>query len=321
MVHIMDGRAETPQLTAILMALAVRGETIDEITGFARAMREKAERIQPRVAGRIVDTCGTGGAPIKTFNVSTTAAFVAAGAGATVAKHGNRSVTSPSGSADVLEALGADLTRTPDEVRKIIEETRIGFLFAPRFHPAMKHAIPARRALGIRTVFNVLGPLTNPAGATAQVLGVYDERLVEPLAKVLLNLGTEEAIVLHGGGGLDEAGTLQPNRLATVHDGAVTVTQLDAVKLGIPRSTAAAIGGLPPAESARELRMILDGKSGPRADMVLLNAALAIQVAGLAADPQEGLALARRCIESGSARDRLQAYVEATGGRLQEQTA
>lgn len=313
---IMEGHADTTELAALLMGIAVRGETVDEITGFAQAMREKSHHIQLVRDGRIVDTCGTGGAPTKTFNVGTTSAFVTAGAGITVAKHGNRSVTSPSGSADVLEALGADLTRTPDEVARIINDTGVGFLFAPGYHPAMKHAIPARKALGVRTVFNVLGPLTNPAGATAQVLGVFDVDLVAPLAHVLHNLGTTEAYVVHGHGGRDELSTTGLNHVAHVKGDMVRTETIDPMELGFDAPTADAIGGLPPAESAQEVIRILAGGKGPRADIVLLNAAAAIQVGAGATDLAGGLAAARKSIESGAALDKLRAYVEATGGQL-----
>ncbi len=298
MSTIMEGKADTAQLGALLMGLRVRGETVDEITGFARAMREKSHRITVHREGRLIDTCGTGGAPTKTFNVSTASAFVAAGAGAMVAKHGNRSVTSPCGSADVLEALGADLARTPAEVARIVEKVGVGFLFAPGFHPAMKHAIPARKALGVRTVFNVLGPLTNPAGADAQVMGVFDPGLVTPLAQVLANLGTQEAMVVHGGGGLDEVSTLGPTQVAHA------------------RGKEVRIAGLPPPQAAAEMLRILGGAASPRADLVALNAACALVVAGLAHDVRHGLDQARGSIDSGAAKDKLAAYVAATGGTL-----
>lgn len=316
MSAIMEGKADTTQLAALLMGLAVRGETVDEITGFAKAMREKSTRIHIEHEGRLVDTCGTGGAPTKTFNVGTTCAFIVAGAGVTVAKHGNRSVTSPSGSADVLEALGADLGRTPDEVTRIIHDVGIGFLFAPHHHPAMKHAIPARKALGIRTVFNVLGPLTNPAGAEAQVMGVYDPDLVEPIAHVLANLGTQEAYVVHGHGGMDELSTLGPNTVAHVKGQRVTTETIDPLTVGIQPPDKEAIGGLPPHESAHEVLAILKGAKSPRADLVRLNAAAAIQVSGKADTIEAAYELAKESIGSGAALAKLQAYVEATGGTL-----
>jgi anthranilate phosphoribosyltransferase len=315
MLAIMEGEASTPQIAGIVTAMAARGESVEEITGFARAMREKSTRIRPNVPGRLVDTCGTGGAPVKTFNVSTTSAFIAAGAGAYIAKHGNRSSTSPSGSADVLEALGARLDQSGEEVAKSIESTGIGFLFSPNFHPAMKHAMPARRALGVRTVFNLLGPLTNPAGADAQVLGVPRDDLVRPLAEVLAKLGVTQAIVLHGEGGLDEASTIGPTHLAHVHEGQVREETLHAEELGIPTTTKEQIATRSPQDSAQALLAILDGDDSPLADFAVLNASLAIHVAGLATDLQQGVEKARDSITSGKAREHLQAYIRSTGGQ------
>ncbi|HWH08252.1 MAG TPA: anthranilate phosphoribosyltransferase, partial [Candidatus Thermoplasmatota archaeon] len=218
MGHIMDGHATPAQLAGFLVALRMKGETVEELTGFARAMRERCALIAPKVDGRLTDTCGTGGAPIKTFNVSTLSAFVAAGAGVPVAKHGNRAVTSRSGSADVLEALGANLALEPERVKRVIESVGVGFLFAPNFHPAMKHAVGPRRELGVRTVFNVLGPLTNPARAESQVLGVYHPSLVTKLTPVLKNLGVKDAMVVHGEGGLDEISPFGPTKIGRVKD-------------------------------------------------------------------------------------------------------
>jgi anthranilate phosphoribosyltransferase len=226
MREIMAGEATPSQIGAFLTSLRMKGETVDEITAFAGIMRENAVHINPQVDGRTVDTCGTGGDLLKTFNVSTTAAFVAAGGGVSIAKHGNRSVTSKCGSADVLEAVGVNLNATPSVVQKCIEDVGIGFMFAPAFHPAMKNAIIPRREIGVRTVFNILGPLTNPANATAQVLGVYDSDLVDPLAKVLHRLGIEEALVVHGVGGLDEISTIGKTKLAWLKDGEITSKEI-----------------------------------------------------------------------------------------------
>lgn len=320
MLTIMDGHADTAQIAGIITGLAARGETIEEITGFARAMREKSNRIQPHIKGRLVDTCGTGGAPTKTFNISTASAFVAAGAGANVAKHGNRSSTSPSGSADVLEALGAELDQTPNQVTRSIETVGIGFLFSPNFHPAMKHAMPARRALGVRTVFNLLGPLTNPAGADAQVLGVPRDDLVEPLAHVLNKLGTKQALVLHGAGGLDEASTLGKSHVAHVVDGSVTKGTLDPKQLDLPLTTPEKIATMDPKACAQKILSIFNGDEDdpPRRDIILLNAACAIHVAGLADTLEQGLEAARESIQSGNAQKRLERYIESTGGTLIE---
>lgn len=320
MLTIMEGHADTAQIAGIITGLAARGETVEEITGFAHAMREKSHRIKPHVTGHLVDTCGTGGAPTKTFNISTASAFVAAGAGANVAKHGNRSSTSPSGSADVLEALGAELDQTPHQVNRTIETVGIGFLFSPNFHPAMKHAMPARRALGVRTVFNILGPLTNPAGADAQVLGVPRNDLVEPLAHVLNNLGTKQALVLHGAGGLDEASTLGPTHVMHVVDGEVRPTTLDPKELGLPLTRAENIATLAPEECAQTILRIFNGDDHDpaRRDIILLNAACAIHVAGLSDTVQDGLEAAQESIRSGNAQKRLERYIEATGGTLVE---
>ncbi|HUL62550.1 MAG TPA: anthranilate phosphoribosyltransferase, partial [Methanocella sp.] len=218
---IMSGRATPAQMGSFLTALRMKGESVSDITAFARAMRELGQQIHPRTAGRLVDMCGTGGDRVKTFNISTIASFVVAGAGVPVAKHGNRAVTSRSGSADVLEALGARIDLPPPAVERMIEEIGFGFMFAPVFHASMRHAISPRREVGIRTVFNVLGPLTNPASAQAQLVGVYDAALVRPIATVLRNLGVERAIVVHGVGGLDEASTFGPTVACEVADGGI----------------------------------------------------------------------------------------------------
>jgi anthranilate phosphoribosyltransferase len=318
MGHIMDGHATPAQLAGFLVAMRMKGETVEELTGFARAMRERCALIAPKVSGRLTDTCGTGGAPIKTFNVSTLSAFVAAGAGVPVAKHGNRAVTSRSGSADVLEALGANLALEPERVKHVIETVGVGFLFAPNFHPAMKHAIGPRRELGIRTVFNVLGPLTNPARAQSQVLGVYHPSLVAKLTPVLKNLGVKDAMVVHGEGGLDEISPFGPTRVGRVADGVVSYSTLNPEEFGFKRVSPDDVRGGDPKESAAVFRRVLSGEKGPHADTVVMNAAAAAVVGGRAKDMKEGVVVARESIESGRALDKLRRFVEATGGMLSE---
>jgi len=319
MKEIMNGKATSAQIAAFLTALRMKGETVDEITAFTEVMKEYCHRIRPRVEGRLVDTCGTGGDKIKTFNISTTAAFVVAGAGVAVAKHGNRSVTSKSGSADVLERLGLNLNMEPKAVEKAIEKAGIGFMFAPAFHPAMKYAIVPRRELGIRTVFNVLGPLTNPADANAQLLGVYNRTLTEPLAHALKKLGCEEAMVVHGLDGLDEISTigktviswLRENQVATVE----TVPKDFGVKLARPEE----VKGTTPDESAEITFKILSGccdTNDPKTEIVLVNGVAGIVVAGKAEDFGYGMELARESIDSGAAYEKLKALVKASHGNL-----
>jgi anthranilate phosphoribosyltransferase len=313
---IMDGQATPAQLAGFLVALRMKGETVEELTGFARAMRERSSLIRPTVSGRLTDTCGTGGAPIKTFNVSTLSAFVAAGAGVPVAKHGNRAVTSRSGSADVLEALGAKLTLAPEEVKSVIERVGVGFLFAPSFHPAMRHAGPVRKELGARTVFNVLGPLTNPAGAESQVLGVYHPALVAKLTPVLRNLGVREAMVVHGEGGLDEISPFGPTRVGRVKDGEVSYHTINPEEFGFRRVTPDDVRGGDPRESAAIFLRVLGGEEGPHADTVVMNAAAAAVVGGKAKDMREGARVARDSLRSGRALRKLESFVAATGGTL-----
>jgi len=317
MREIMGGEATQSQVGAFLTALRMKGETVQEVTAFAMVMRENALRINPNVNGRTVDTCGTGGDQIKTFNVSTTSALVAAGSGVTVAKHGNRSVTSKCGSADVLEAVGVNLTAPPSTVQRAIETVGIGFMFAPAFHPAMKNAVFPRREIGIRTVFNILGPLTNPANANAQVLGVYDSTLVEPLAKVLQKLGTEEALVVHGVDGLDEISTVGRTKLAWVKEGEVVNKVITPEDMRLRQAGAAEISGFDVNESAEVMVNILHGdeeKSSGRLQMVLANAAAAIVVGGKAEDLASGVEEARDAIDSGRGYEKLKALVEITNG-------
>lgn len=307
MLQIMEGQATDAQTGALLMGLRVKGETADEITGAARVMREKVTAIRPMLAEDepLVDTCGTGGDGASTFNVSTTAAFVVAGAGIKVAKHGNRSVSSRSGSADVLEILEVRLDMPVEKIARAVEQAGIGFLFAPALHPAMKHAIGPRRELGIRTIFNLLGPLTNPAGADCQLLGVYDASLVRPLAEVLGRLGSRRAWVVHGSGGLDEISLLGPTKVAEWDNGKISEFEVTPSDFGLALCDADDISGGTPEKNARILMDILSGARGPRRDMVILNAAAAIMVAGKAESVQEAALAATGSIDSGSAMNAL----------------
>lgn len=318
MKYIMSGEATPVQISSFLTALRLKGETVEEITAFARVMREFAARITPKVDDILVDTCGTGGDKIKTFNISTAAMFVAAGAGLLIAKHGNRSVTSKAGSADVVEALGVRIDLPPAEVQRCIETVGIGFMFAPRFHGAMKYATPVRREMGIRTVFNVLGPLTNPAGAQAQVMGVYDAALTEKLARVLGKLGCKRAMVVHGLDGLDEISTLGETQISELSGGEVRTYTITPESFGIEHASAEALAGKDVGENARTLLRILRGERGPRRDIVLLNAAAAIVVGGKAKDLHEGTAIAANSVDSGRAYEKVVQLVEATGGDVQK---
>ena len=312
--EIMSGRASDAQIAAFLTALRIKRETVDEIAVFATVMRTFCRRIRPRVSGRLVDTCGTGGDHVKTFNVSTMAAFVIAGAGISVAKHGNRSVTSMCGSADMLEKLGLNLNVESQVVEKAIEDVGIGFMFAPTFHPAMKYAATPRKEIGIRTVFNILGPLTNPANADAQLLGVYDETLVEPLALVLGKLGSSEAMVVHGLDGIDEISITGGTVIAWLVEGNVKRLDLCPESIGLKRALVEDIRGDTAEHSANLCYEILnDLVSGPKKDMVLVNAAAGIIVGGRASDFSEGLDLARESLESGAAYRKLRQLIKACG--------
>ena len=313
MEEILSGRAGEDSIVALLAALRTKGETVEELVGFARAMRRHATPIfsdASRPDELLVDTCGTGGDASGTFNISTTAAFVAAGAGARVAKHGNRSISSKCGSADVLEALGISLDVSPERVGAAINEIGIGFLFAPALHTAMRHAMPARRRLG-RTVFNLLGPLTNPAGARAQVAGVFSAEVVEKVANVLAELGVERAFVVHGGG-LDEISLAGETKVGEVRGGAVRVYEVTPEDFGLGRAPISAISGGDAAHNAELLRAILAGEPGPRRDIVIANAAAALVAAGRAADFLEGARLAAKSIDSGAAPKKLDALVAFT---------
>jgi anthranilate phosphoribosyltransferase len=303
MNEIMSGECTDAQIGAFLTALRLKGETVGEIAGCAEVMREKATAI--RAPGGCIDTCGTGGDSLHTFNISTAAALVAAGAGVTVAKHGNRSVSSTSGSADVLQALGVNVDAPPALVEQCLAEAGIGFLFAPRMHGAMKHAIGPRREMGIRTVFNILGPLTNPAGATRQLVGVYDAALAPVLAEVLGALGSERALVVHGHDGLDEISITGETTVAELDAGRVTTRTVTPEALGLERAPLAAIQVQSAEESAARIRGVLDGAHGPARAITLLNAGAAVYVAGRAGDMKEGVRVAREAVDSGAARTAL----------------
>jgi anthranilate phosphoribosyltransferase len=308
MQQIMGGQATTAQIGGLLIALRLKGETVEEVTGFARVMRRNAIPVRPRQCF-LADTCGTGGDGRGTINISTMAAFVVAGAGLAVSKHGNRSVSSKCGSADVLKALGVQLELSPEQVAACIDQVGIGFLFAPLLHPAMKHAIGPRREMGVRTVFNILGPLTNPAGAQVQVLGVYDPTLTETMARVLDALGSQAAFVVHGADGLDELSTTGPNTVAHLDKGRIQTFTLDPLDLGLPRAELCDLEGGDAQENAAIFRAVLDGKPGPQRDVVLLNSAACLVVGGLAPDFSAGLSLAAQSIDSGAARAKLHAMV------------
>lgn len=310
MNEIMGGVATPAQIGSFITGLRMKGETVDEIVGAVRVMREKATKVQSGIdvaSGDIlVDTCGTGGDGSGTFNVSTTAAFVVAGAGIRVAKHGNRSISSNCGSADVLEAAGVNLNINPERVGECIQETGIGFLFAPALHGAMKYAIGPRKELGIRTIFNILGPLTNPAGANVQVLGVFDGALIEPLANVLGKLGSKRALVVHGAGNLDELTITGETCIAElkdkkVHTYTITPEELGLTKVGIDELQ----GGADAAESAKLMRSVLEGEKGAKREMVLLNSGAALMAAGLCDDLKEGIGHAAEIIDSGKALEKL----------------
>ena len=305
MTEIMEGETTDAQIACFLTALRLKGETVEEITGAARVMRAKATQV-PTKQPLVVDTCSTGGTGLHSFNISTTSAFVVAGAGVPVAKHGNRGVTRQSGSANVLMALGVNIEIPPEQVGHCIDEVGIGFLFAPMLHGAMKHAIGPRREIGIRTIFNALGPLTNPAGAQAQVLGVYARELTPMHANVLKNLGTKRAYVVHGNDGLDEITTTTTTRISELANGDVNTYTFDPTKHGIPKATPESLLGGTPEENAEITTKILNGEKGPKRDIVLLNAAATIVVVGNANTIDNGLELAAESIDSGAALDKLE---------------
>jgi anthranilate phosphoribosyltransferase len=311
MDRIMEGSATAAQIGAVLATLRAKGESVEELTGMALSMRDHAVRVELDVEA--VDTCGTGGDGWGTFNLSTAAAFVVAGAGQPVAKHGNRAASSRCGSADVLEALGVAIQLPPEGVRRCVEEVGIGFLFAPAFHPAMRHAAAPRRELGFRTVFNVLGPLANPARVRLQALGVGDARLAPSMAAVLQQMGHKHALVMAGAGGLDELGLDGPSRCHEVTPAGVREFEVDPAALGLPNAPIAALSGGGATENGRIVRSVLNGdEQGPRRDVVLLNAAAALVASDRAADFGEGLERARESIASGAALARLDALVRVS---------
>jgi anthranilate phosphoribosyltransferase len=306
--EIMDGKSADIQIAGFLVALRAKGETVDEITGAVQAMRDHMLRISPQ--GPLFDTCGTGGDGAGTFNISTATAFVVAGAGVKVAKHGNRSISSKCGSADVLAALGVNLDMAPERVAKAIDEIGVGFMFAPQYHGAMKYAAAARREIGVRSIFNVLGPLSNPAGASHQLLGVFDRKLVEPIANVLAQLGSQAAMVVHGSDGLDELTLTGPSHVAELQNGKVTVYEFDPRQVGFQLVTLEDLRGGDAAENAVHLREILDGKDSAMMQLTLLNAAAAMRICGKAKEWPEAVALATQSITSGAAREKLARLVE-----------
>lgn len=314
MEEILTGRSTDAQIAGLLVALKMNGETVEELVGFARAMRRHARPLF--TAGRrpppgvIVDTCGTGGDRCGTFNISTAAAFVVAGAGVRVAKHGNRSISSHCGSADVLEALGVNPEHELERAGEAIAEVGIGFLFAPAAHPAMKHAMRARRELGLQTVFNLLGPLTNPAGATAQVAGVFSREFAERLAVALGELGVRRAFVVHGADGLDEISLAGPTFVAELHDAALRTYEVTPGDFGLDPAPLGALAGGDAQQNAEIVRGIFAGERGPRRDAVLANASAALVAAGRAADFREGAKLAADSIDTGAARARLEALID-----------
>jgi anthranilate phosphoribosyltransferase len=309
MSEIMRGEATQAQIGAFLTALRMKGETADEIAGCAQAMRESAIPVKPK-RNQLVDTCGTGGDGKGTFNISTTVAFVAAGAGLAVAKHGNRSVSSKCGSADLLQALGVNLELNPEQVARCIDEVGIGFLFAPKLHPAMKHALSPRQEIGLRTIFNILGPLSNPAQAKRQLLGVYHSDLTELMAEVLHALGTEHAFVVHGADGLDELSVTGPNKVSELRNSYIETYYLDPQDLGLPRGRLSDLTGGTAEENVIITKGLLKGERGPKRDVVLLNAAAVLIVGGKTSSFADGLRLAAEAIDNGSAQRKLQQLTE-----------
>jgi len=311
MGEIMDGAATPAQIAAFLTALKMKGETVEEISGCARAMRQRSVKIDPG-PGVVLDTCGTGGDGLGTFNISTVAAFVVSACGVKVAKHGNRAATSKCGSADLLEALGAKLENPKEKLEAILREVGLVYLHAPNFHPAMKHAAPVRKELGFRTIFNLLGPICNPAGANVQIIGVFAQALTKPLAKVLMALGSTRAFTVHGHGGLDELSTTGWNFAIDMHGGKLNEVTIGPETVGVPVARAADLLGGLVAENVAITRQILAGKKGPKRDIVVLNAAVALVAAGQAKNPKDGAEKAAEAIDSGAAQNKLDQFVAAT---------
>ncbi len=310
MRDIMEGRATDAQIACFLTALRMKGETVAEITGAARVMREKVTRI--KAPADTVDTCGTGGDMSRTFNISTTSAIVVAACGVPVAKHGNRSVSSSCGSADVLEALGIKIDLDPLKVEKCLEETGFGFMFAPLFHPAMKYATGPRREMGIRTIFNILGPLTNPAGAERQVLGVFSDELTAPMAEVLANLGVRHAFIVHGEDGLDEITSTDRTKISELKDGSVRTYYISPEDTGLPRARKEDLAGGDAGENAKITMNILEGEKGPKRDIVIMNAAAALIAGGRAHDLKEAAGRAAAAIDTGAAIEKLRKIREVS---------
>lgn len=311
--EIMSGNVTDAQIGAILAALATKGETFSELAGAARAMRRKAGRVQTN-ADVVVDTCGTGGDGSNTFNISTTAAFVVAGCGVTVAKHGNRSVSSKCGSADLLEALGVNLGAEPELVEEAIRGIGIGFLFAPMFHGAMKYASRARKELGVRSIFNMLGPLTNPAGANCQLIGVYAPELTEMFANALQLLGARRAIIVHGHDGLDEISMCAPTRVSELNDGLIRTYDITPERFMGRKAAPGDLTGGTPAENAEITMKVLSGENGPKLDVVVVNSGAALVAAGVARSLDDGIEMARASISEGKAMKKLHQLVEFTRG-------
>jgi anthranilate phosphoribosyltransferase len=303
---IMEGEVPPSQIASFLTALRMKGETIDEITGFAKTMRARAIHIQPRNGEPVVDTCGTGGDGKGTFNISTAVAFVAAGGGCIVGKHENRSVSSQCGSADVLEALGIDPALPPEKAERALQEFGLAFLFAPSFHPATKHAAVTRKEIGIRTAFNLLGPLTNPAGATVHLAGIYREDLTYPVAEVLKNLGSRAAFIVHGEDHCDEISITGKTTICELKEGRIERYQMEPERVGLKRAELKAIQGGTPQKNAEILLEVLQGKPGPRLDVVLLNASAVFKAAGKVSSLKGGIAMARESIDSGKAMKKLE---------------
>ncbi len=313
MKSIMDGNVTNAQLASFLTALRMKGETIIELTAFAKVMKEYCRKVEPKINGRLIDICGTGGDNIKTFNISTVAAFVVAGAGVKVAKHGNRAVSGKCGSADLLEMFGLRLEQEPKVVEKTIEEVGIGFIYTPCFHPAMKNAQQVRKEIGVRTMFNVLGPLVNPANVNAQLLGVYDEKMVSKLAYVMMALGREEAFIVHGLDGLDEVSTIGKTRVAWLKDGEIKMFEVTPKDFGLEQCKREGLEIKTQEEAVQTAFMVLNSKGGPKKDAVLVNATLGIILGGLTDNLLEGMELARESLDSGMAYKKLKELVKLSG--------
>ena len=312
MNYIMEGKATNAQIAAFLVSLRLKGETIDEITACAKIMRSKSSAINPKVK-YLVDTCGTGGDNSGTFNISTAAAFVVSGTGVSVAKHGNKSVSSKCGSADVLSALGVNIELSPKEVEKCIEEVGMGFMFAPMFHPAMKHALAARKEIGIRTVFNMLGPLTNPANAQSQLIGVFNPELLNMFAEVLKNLKVQHALIVHGNG-LDEITICGKTKVCELKNGIITEYEINPSDFGFKISSMDELKGDSAEENAKIIIEILNGIKGPKRDIVLINSAAALLTTGIVDNLKDGIELAKKSIDSGNALEKLNELIKFSNG-------